>query len=133
MVKKSAGEKKPKKLAKEKKGAVKPKKDESEKKRKHHRRVRTYATPIRRLCKALDIPLVNRDALCNVEGAFSHILHGVLKQMERMGGGSKSISMKTTRNAFIGYFQGRGVAEETCRAALESADRALETLAHSNE
>lgn len=86
-------------------------------------------TFIKRICKDADIPMVNRDGLKIVEGAYHQLMSGLIGHTNAMLKDNKRrLTRKTARLAFIGYMDTLGAGDEICQEALERADSATESL-----
>lgn len=96
---------------------------------KKHKRSSSQRTYIKRVCKASDLLMVNRDGLQLVEGAYRDFLTGLLNHTEIMMRDNKHrLTRDTARLAFIGYMDKLGAPTETTQEALEHADSAIKSL-----
>jgi hypothetical protein len=106
----------------------------TEKKKKHRRRAAKskFSTPIRRLCKSLNIPQVNRDAVHIVDDAVQKFLTGLTKHIASMlSDSNKTLTQKTAKLAHIAYMDELGANDDITRGALNRADVALKHLEES--
>jgi hypothetical protein len=91
-----------------------------------------FATPIKRLCKSLKIPLANRDAVHVIDDAVQQFLAGLIKHMSSMlANSNKKLTQNTAKLAHISYMDALGVNDTITRGALKRADVALKHLEES--
>ena len=105
-----------------------------EDKKKHRRTVlkSKFATPIKRLCKSLKIPLANRDAVHIIDDAVQKYLSGLIKHMSSMlANSNKKLTQKTAKLAHVAYMDELGASDAITKGALKRADTALKHLEES--
>ena len=121
-----AAEKKEKKEKKEDSG------DEKTVEKRHRRRTAgksKFRTPIKRLCKSLAIPQVNKDASYVLDDAVQKFLIGLTRHMASMLANShKTLTQRTARLAYISYMESLGANDDISRGALKRGDTALKHL-----
>ena len=121
----------PKKQKKEEKPASE---DDDKKKRRHRRGVgkSKFRTPIKRLCKSLAIPIVNKDASYILDDAVQKFLTGLTRHLSSMLANThKTLTQKTARLAFLSYMESLGATDDISQGALKRGDAALKHLEES--
>jgi len=107
------------------------KKDDSEKK-KNHRRVgikSKFTTPLKRLCKSLKIPHLNRDAVGILDDAVQKYIAGLTKHMTSMlANSNKKLTQKTAKLAYVAFMDALGANDTITKGGLKRADVALKHL-----
>lgn len=99
------------------------------KRKKRSKKTVKYSTPIRRLCKSLDIPLVNKDATELVNNIMNNYITCITKHLAGMlAGTNKTLTKKTSKLAFIAYMETLDVPDEILEGSLGYSDNALEAL-----
>jgi histone H3/H4 len=98
------------------------------------RGVLKYKTHVKRLCKTLDIPQPNKDALTILNGAIEAFLSSIIAHLSVMyADTNKRLTKKSVQLAFIAQMDKQGASQEVCKAALERASKAMEALGASLE
>lgn len=93
-----------------------------------------YKTHVKRLCKTLDIPQPNKDALTILNGAIEAFLSSIIAHLSVMyADTNKRLTKKSVQLAFIAQMDKQGASQEVCKAALERASKAMEALGASLE
>lgn len=110
-----------------------PKKEQEEVKKTVHKKTRSnkfkYRTHIKRLCKDLNIPRVNKDGSQFMDESVQSFIDGLLRHMSVMlADTNKTLTQKTARLAFASYMENLGAPEELLKAALAKSDKAMEKL-----
>lgn len=93
-----------------------------------------YKTHVKRLCKTLDIPQPNKDALTILNGAIEAFLSSIIAHLSVMyADTNKRLTKKSVQLAFIAQMDKQGASQEVCKAALERASNAMKALGASLE
>lgn len=102
------------------------------KKRTHRKAALKYKTTLKRLCKVLKVPQLNKDAMQIANGAIESFLSSLLQHLANMyADTNKTLTQKSVRLAFIAQMEKQGVLVGTSKGALERADAAIVALAAS--
>lgn len=93
-----------------------------------------YKTHVKRLCKTLNVPQPNKDALTILNGAIESFISSIIARLSVMyADTNKKLTKKSVQLAFIAQMDKQGVSQEVCKAALERASKAMEALGVSLE
>lgn len=99
------------------------------KKHTNKRNVLKYKTHVKRLCKTLNIPQPNTDALNILNGAIEVFLSSIIAHLSVMyADTNKRLTKKSVQLAFIAQMDKQGASQEVCKAALERASTAMKAL-----
>jgi len=107
--------------------------DGEEKKKRRRRAAKSkFATPIKRLCKSLKVPIPNRDGVYIIDDAVQQFLNGLTRHMASMlANSNKVLTQKTARLAFVSYMESLGASDDITKGALKRGDVALKHLQES--
>lgn len=115
-------------------GKVKNLPEAGKKKRTVNKQKFKYRTYVNRICKALAIPKVNKDASQFVDNSIQSFVDGFIKQFSVMlAKTNKTLNHKTARLAFVGYMETLGAPDTLIKKAISKSEEAVATLGSSLE
>lgn len=88
-----------------------------------------YRTYVKRLCKSLNIPIVNKDGSRFIDESIQKFVDGVIRHSAVMlSNTNRSFSQKTARLVFTAYMETLGAPDDLLKGALKKADASIELL-----
>lgn len=88
-----------------------------------------YRTHVKRLCKDLNIPRVNKDGSHFMDNVVQDFIDGLIRHISVMlADTNKTLTQKTARLAFVSYMENLEAPEALLKSALAKSDKAIEKL-----